>query len=533
MLLMKSIAGQVAINTDASAPHNSAMLDIKSNNKGFLPPRMTWPQIQAIQNPAPGLLVFDEGLKAIRMFNGFSWVVIGPKEHGLNDPPGNFSNLSTATGSSNARGNKVVVGIDKKVYVTGVLDQSLIFGNDTLTTNGSNDIFFAVFDSSGNYLWSKKIGGTNYDYVNDIYVNTTGIFLCGYFSGTVDFDAGAGTDNHTAVVISPFFTKYDLAGNFVWAKHLTPTNTSYSSNIIADNAGYSYLCGYFTAGTIDADPGAGTLNLTSLGGWEGYLAKYDSNGNLVWARKIGNTGNDLCDGLIFVNGTLVFAGLFAGTVDFDPSAATFNLTSAGISDYFLTRFDTSGNLLWAKAIGTPAGETTINHMLTMDPAGNICFASLFSGTIDVNPDAGVLNLVSAGGLDFFIAKYNSSGALLPWAFRIGGTLDDHITDISVDNSDNIYITGSYQGTVDFDPSGTIQNLVSSGSADVFIAKYSSSASTVFIKSMGGMNYEATGSIAAFPSGKVVFITGVAGTPYIAFNGERVLSSGFFLARYEE
>jgi hypothetical protein len=51
--------------------------------------------------------------------------------------------------------------------------------------------------------------------------------------------------------------------------------------------------------------------------------------------------------------------------------------------------------------------------------------------------------------------------------------------------------------------------------------------------MGGMNYEATGSIAAFPSGKVVFITGVAGTPYIAFNGERVLSSGFFLARYEE
>jgi hypothetical protein len=71
MLLVKSITGQVAINTDASVAHSSAILDIKSNNKGFLPPRMTWPQIQAIQNPATGLLVFDEGLKAIRMFNGW------------------------------------------------------------------------------------------------------------------------------------------------------------------------------------------------------------------------------------------------------------------------------------------------------------------------------------------------------------------------------------------------------------------------------------------------------------------------------
>src|SRR6185503_2475565 len=84
---------QVAVNTDGSSPHSSAMFDVKSNNKGFLPPRMSWPQIKAIQNPAAGLVVYDEGIRALRMFDGVKWIVIGAKEYGLTDPPGNFSTI--------------------------------------------------------------------------------------------------------------------------------------------------------------------------------------------------------------------------------------------------------------------------------------------------------------------------------------------------------------------------------------------------------------------------------------------------------
>src|SRR5688500_2132361 len=85
------LSAQVSINNDRALPHASAMLEVKSNNKGFLPPKMSWPQIQAIQNPATGLVVFDEGLKALRIYDGVKWVVIGPKEYELTDPPGDFS----------------------------------------------------------------------------------------------------------------------------------------------------------------------------------------------------------------------------------------------------------------------------------------------------------------------------------------------------------------------------------------------------------------------------------------------------------
>jgi len=525
-----SISAQVAINTDASLAHNSAMLDIKSNNKGFLPPRMTWTQIQAIQNPAEGLLVYDTGLKAIRMFNGTSWVVLGIKTASLTDPPGYFSNFSGKSTSQSSRALRVKVGPDKNVYVSGVVDQTLIFGTDTLT--GSNNMFFAVFDSLGNYIFSKKFGGGTSEQIVDMAVNETAIYIGGYFSGTTDLDPGPGTDNHTAANTSPFFVKFDLAGNIVWGKHLTVTSTSQVKQLILDPAGLVYISGDMS-GTLDADPGAGTTNLVSAGNFDVFFAKYNTSGNLVWARRLGAGAADITNGLVMLNGSLVFAGLFSGLVDFDPSGAAFNLTSAGVTDYFLTRFDTSGNLLWAKQYGSAGTESFTGQKITLDISGNICLAGLFTGTIDINPDAGTQNVTSNGGVDFYVAKYSGAGALLPGAFSIGGTIDDIVSDIRVDESDNIYIVGMFGGAVDFDPSFIAQNLVSSGSTDIFLAKYSPSAAIIFAKNMGGVIFDGLGGVAPFPGGKIIFVAGGSTAPYLTFNGDRVSTGGFFLARYEE
>jgi hypothetical protein len=384
---------------------------------------------------------------------------------------------------------KVVTDSSGNVYTTGYFQGTVDFDPGAATANltsaGSSDIFVSKLDSSGNYVWAKRMGSTTNDLANGISVDSSGnVYTTGYFQGTADFDPGAATANLTSAGSADIFvSKLDSSGNYVWAKRMGTTTNDLAYGISVDSSGNVYTTGYFQ-GTVDFDPGAATANLTSAGSADIFVSKLDSSGNYVWAKRMGGTSTDIAYGIsVDSSGNVYTTGYFQGTADFDPGAATANLTSAGSADIFVSKLDSSGNYVWAKRMGGTSSD--IANGISVDSSGNVYTTGYFQGTADFDPGAATANLTSAVELaDIFVSKLDSSGNYV-WAKGMGGTSSDIAYGISVDSSGNVYTTGYFQGTVDFDPGAATANLTSAGSADIFVSKLDSSGNYVWAKGMGG------------------------------------------------
>lgn len=366
------------------------------------------------------------------------------------------------------------------------------------------------------WLWAKATGGPNDDRGNSIAIDASGnVYTTGLFWGTVDFDPGAGTFNLTSTIgwSNMFISKLNNSGNFVWAKAITGTGISWGSAIAVDLAlgGNIYTTGLFT-GTVDFDPGVGTFNLTSTGGNDIFITKFDSAGNFIWARKIGGTDHDIGQSLaIDVAGNVYITGYFTGTVDFDPDAGIFNLTSVGgtYEDIFISKLDSTGNFVWAKAMGGSWWD--YGYCVAIDASGYVYSTGYFTDMADFDPGVGTFNLTSvSGSFDIFISKLDCSGNFI-WAKAIGGNEDDGGNFLAIDltNSGDVFTTGIFLETVDFDPGTGTYNLNSAGnSADIFISRLDSAGNFVWAKSMGGLYDDVSNAIALDPLGSGdVYTTG--------------------------
>ncbi len=328
---------------------------------------------------------------------------------------GTSSDIPTS-GQVDSSGNSYVAGLFQ-----GTADFDPGAGTTNLTSAGSYDSFIAKYDSSGALVWAKGVGGTGTDIGNAIQVDSSGnSYVTGYFSGTADFDPGAGTTNLTSAGGNDtFIAKYDSSGALVWAKGIGGTSSDIAASMQIDSGGNSYLIGTFQ-GTADFDPGAGTTNLTSAGGNDVFIAKYDSTGALVWAKNAGGTDTDQAASVtVDSSGNSYVTGIFTGTADFDPGAGTTNLTSAGETDAYIAKYDSSGALVWAKNVGGTGFDRAAS--ITIDSSGNSHVTGNFTGTADFDPGAGTKNLTSAGDNDIYLLKLDSSGNFVTVASGSGST----------------------------------------------------------------------------------------------------------------
>ncbi|MFI5218676.1 MAG: SBBP repeat-containing protein [Bacteroidia bacterium] len=224
-----------------------------------------------------------------------------------------------------------------------------------------------------------------------------------------------------------------------------------------------------------------------------------------WAKGIGGVEDDkgyaiITDG----SGNVYTTGGFRNTVDFDAGTGTFNLTSIGAVDIFISKMDAAGNFVWAKSMG--GIDYDYGQSLATDAAGNVYLTGPFYDTVDFDPGPGIFNLVSAGNRDLFILKLDAAGNFI-WADRIGNFADDYAKAVITDNSGNIFITGYFTDTVDFDPGPGTFSLVSAGVSDIFILKLNTSGNFVWAKSMGGAFYDMGQSIIMEASGEFIYSTG--------------------------
>ena len=154
---------------------------------------------------------------------------------------------------------------------------------------------------------------------------------------------------------------------------------------------------------------------------------------------------------------------------------------------------------WAKSMGGSLGDN--GYFVTTDDFGNVYTTGLFQGTADFDPDLGSYTLTSAGVFDIFVSKLDINGNFV-WAKRMGGSSWDRATSIQLDNTGNVYITGYFQGTVDFDPGSGIYDLTSGGSYDIFVCKLDGNGSFLWAKNIGGSLADVGYSLTIDNSGSV-------------------------------
>ena len=409
------------------------------------------------------------------------------------------------------RGNSVAVDGSGNAYLTGYFTNTVDFdpsvGGTANLTAAYVDIFLAKYNSSGAYQWAKNFGGTsNQDHGNSVALNSSGTpHITGYFYDTADFDPGTGTVSLTSIHnTSVFVGRYTTTGNYSLAFATADGNGGGDEcyGTAVDASGNIYITG-LVSGTVDMDPGPGTAYLTGSG-QKLYLAKYSAAGAHLWSFGISGTGTDIPYGIALdASGYPHITGFFQGTRDFDPGTGVAPLTSAGDYEIFIAKYDPSGNYVWAKSMGGTGGDSGFS--IAVDGSGNVYATGYFSGTADFDPSTGTTNLTSAGSGDIFLAKYNSSG-VLQWARSMGASSSDVGNSVGVDGNGNPWITGYFNGTVDFDPGTGTANLTAAGNTDIFLAKYNASGVYQWAGRIGGTNTDYGHSLAIDGSGNV-FLTG--------------------------
>ncbi len=302
--------------------------------------------------------------------------------------------------------------------------------------------------------------------------------------------------------------------NFDWVGQLGGTATDVGNSIAYDDAGNVYTTGGFL-NTVDFDPGSGIYNLTSSGNRDIFIQKLDAAGDFLWAKKIGGTAKD--EGLsisIGPSGDIYIIGVFSDTVDFDTGTGQSIQYATGSYDIYIQKLDSNGNFLWVKTFGGASIDS--GESLTVDDSGNVYATGFFRGIIDFDPGVGIVNLdaVDAFG-DIFILKLNSNGDYV-WVKHIDGNYSEYGNSIAIDTSRNVYVTGTFSGTVDFDPSATGVESRTSVDFDIFVLKLNALGNYVWVKQMGGSGSESGASIAVNISGDI-YTTGGFSSPIIDFD----------------
>lgn len=291
-----------------------------------------------------------------------------------------------------------------------------------------------------------------------------------------------------------------------FAKSVGASSITTSRDMFRDAAGNIYTVGDFW-NTIDFDPSAGVANLTSLGGYDIFITKYDANGDYVWAKSFGGTRYNFGYGItVDDSGNVYTTGWYDGTVDFDPGAGIFNLSAnngSGYYDVFISKLDANGDFVWAKSMGGSGSDEGMG--IDLDALGNIYITGSYAYTVDFDPNAGVSNLTSPDFDAIFIAKYDNNGNII-WAKSIDGTHNQEAYNLAIDATGNVYTTGRLYGTpadpVDFDPGPGVFNLAPDQNA-FFVSKLDKDGNFVWAKLIEG-DY---GHDIAFDATSNVYITG--------------------------
>ena len=377
-------------------------------------------------------------------------------------------------------------------YITGAFEGEATFDGVTLTSEGNGEIFVAKYNPEGTLAWVRQSRGSVLFGSFGVSVDRAGnSHIIGEIRGSTDFDSITLVGEANGDV---FLAKYDPGGSAVWAKKAGGAYHDIGRAIAVDEYGNTFVTGRFKS-TAMFDG----ISLDAVRDADIFVAKYSADGSVVWAKQAGGANWDEGWGIsVDGSGSCYVIGTFQGEATFDG----VTLTADGFRNIFIAKYQPDGPLAWVRQAGGGM-EYMAGPAVAVDSAGNVFVTGSFGGEAAF----GGVTLASRGGSDIFVARYDSDG-LLDWAKQAGGASGDAGYGVSVDDSNNVYVTGAFQGQASFDG----VTMTSEGSVNSFIAKYDSDGSIAWVRRGGG-----TGRGISVAGSGDVYVTGY-------FSGEGTFDS---------
>ena len=421
-------------------------------------------------------------------------------------PTGNILWVAKIGGATNDKGYGTATDANDNILVTGPYTSApLIFYNangvPTMTLNTSElyDVFIAKYSPAGEVLWVARIGGTDYESGNGITTDSdnnivvTGSYVSNpliiYNSSEVAIQT-LGNDG----TYNTFIVKYSPAGEVLWAARVSGTGNVFGNGITADVNNNIILTGSYTSNPVtfyDAN-GVASQTLGNSGTYNTYIAKYGSDGLVVWVARIGGTAIDQGQKITTdtTNNILVSGNYNSNPVTFYDAAgvASQTLVNDGTYNVFIAKYSPLGEVIWAARISGAGNIFT--YGISTDTSNNIVVSGYYNTnplTIYNSSEVAIQTLGNAGAYNTFIAKYSFAGEVL-WAARIGDTGDDGQTGITTDATNTIIVTGYFSSNPlnVYNASDILsKTLDNSGTYNGFIAKYSSDGDVVWATRVGG------------------------------------------------
>lgn len=447
-------------------------------------PRISNDQILALPNPQKGDLVYDLTFNCLRVFNGSKWLqLLSAQDLGQT---ASFAWHLASNESNNPKG--IAKDSNGNIYVVGNFKGVGSFEATNPNSVGDYDVFLAKYSSEGVLIWVRTAGSLAGDISSDIAIDPNGnILITGYYFDAINF---GGNILASSGVGDVFVVKYDPTGAVLWAKKAGGPGLDLGNSVDTDASGNVYLGGSYNGSCTFF--GVNNITLNSAGGEDGFVAKLDASGNVLWAKSIQGSATQKANDVLISGTDLFVLGTFENTTDFGNSVSLSS--GAGNVDIFIAKYNLSGVCQAAAGFG---GEGTDEaSRLAKDSNSNIWAC----GAIYQNATIGSFNLTSAGNNDAFFVKLNSSLSILN-AKLFGGTNNDKANDIGLDIEGNVFLVGEFAGTI----TNGSKSITSNGGSDIFLCKFTVSGFPTLMQNYGSSDFDSASKINV---GSNLFITGV-------------------------
>lgn len=350
------------------------------------------------------------------------------------------------------------------------------------TTSNYVDIFFQRLTPQGQLVWARSFYGRGREELRNMELDSQGnIYLSGELQDSLDLDPGPGVSKLYSADKAPFIAKLDPNGNLLWARHAPGGQYMEVLDMALDPFDNSYVLGFFE-GTVDFDPGPGTVSLNHFQG-RTFLQKFDSSGNLVFANQL------LGDGLtsrsqinVDSSSNMYVVGEYVGqNADFDPGPGTFFMSSASTPDQYILKLDSAQNFQWAKQmVGSSEFEL---RDVEINGAGEQLLTGYFRGTVDLDPGIGLDTHSTLSQFQYasYLQRLNSDGDLIyAHVFGLDASNSPSPRDLRWEGGDEFIWIGETAGKHDFDP-GPDSLFLESALGDPFLVSFNAdTCSTLFL-----------------------------------------------------
>ncbi len=379
------------------------------------------------------------------------------------------------------------------VYIVGSFNSTVDFdpgvGSSTLTAIGVQDGFLAAYNLAGEFQWVQHIGGASGDDITSITISNDGKIVLGInsYSSPLNLNStGSVTHNNTT---GQDFIIARYSSNGTYHSHVAASNDSSSgfgsiNSVVTDGEGNTYAAGFFAGTGYNFNPYGGNNFVSATSAGDAFIVKYNDNLNMLWFKSIGAEGYDNANDIAVNENQVIVTGIFNSTVQIengiDPLVASFG--DAG----FIIELTASGDYAFA---GSLVGSGSVTPLVIEFIAnGQYYVAGRYSNTFDTDPTAGISTSPAASNFSSsgFVLKLTPDNNLV-WMERIGLGAEHYLYDMAINDSQEVYLVGSFTFNTNFGIGEGNAPLSSVGGIDGYLLSISQDLCSDFLVTSSNLN----------------------------------------------